>query len=106
MSWTGFCVEMADSSLHAFGTTFGFDFFHFPEGYAAADARRVINNSYINKEGNLKEHERAFLHFPDDYDRERISRNRLHFDCYVPGLIGDPNYDSRYGPLDFVPSRF
>jgi hypothetical protein len=84
MGWTGFVAKMHDGNQFAFGTTFQFDFFNLPAGYSTTDIVKIVNHSYLDKNGNLKNY-----HDPKDYDsfdRSLIYRERPYFECYLDNL--------------------
>ena len=86
MSWTGFTARMSDGNVFAFGTTFLFEFFQMPEGYTSKNIIKIMNHSYISKNGELKFHEVPFSNLPEDYDESLIFRERPYFNCYIRGL--------------------
>lgn len=86
MGWTGFAVKMKDGKYFGFGTTFLFEFFQMPDGYAVEDIERVINHSYVLTTGDLRSHKAPFFTRPDDYKDAIVYRERPFFECYIDGL--------------------
>lgn len=83
MSWTGFSLKMKDGRIFSFGTTFGLEFFDFPQGYTPNDIIEVINHSYVSKNGTLCMHKVPFMEWPEDYDENLIHREKPYFNCYI-----------------------
>lgn len=85
MSWTGFVARMKDGKLFAFGTSFSFEFFAMPEGYAVEDIAEIINHSYLSESGEMKSYHADTF----DLNREnpvidiRTFRERPYFECYL-----------------------
>jgi hypothetical protein len=65
MAWTQFTATMHDGKEFSFGTTFHFEFFSMPSGYAAQDIRHVESHKRLAGE---------------------LFRERPFFNCFVSGL--------------------
>ncbi len=85
MGWTGFVARMNDNSIHAFGTTFHFQFFQLPKGYKATDIKEIINHSYLSPEGEIKSY-RNSEHGTDDFDISKIYKSISPFECFIENL--------------------
>jgi hypothetical protein len=82
MAWTGWVFEMADGKMFSYGSGFSMEFFQLPESYSFSDVFRVHNHSYIGRNGELIRLEEGGL-LPDEYDRERVLRERIFFNCAI-----------------------
>ena len=83
MSWTGFVLKMKDGKLFNYGTSYSLDFFELPKNYSFSDVQEVINHSFADENGEIKEYRKVGIRsFPD----VRIYREIDYFDCYVEGL--------------------
>lgn len=86
MGWTGFAAKMKDGKHFGFGTTFSFEFFEMPEGYAVEDIEKIISHSYVLKTGELRAHKVPFFKHPADYKDAVVYRERPFFECYMDNL--------------------
>ncbi|PTQ99748.1 hypothetical protein C8P68_102578 [Mucilaginibacter yixingensis] len=86
MGWTGFAAKMKDGKYFGFGTSFHWEFFQMPEGYAVDDIAEIINHSYVLNTGELKNHKVPFFERPSDYKDAIIFRERPFFECYIDDL--------------------
>jgi len=80
MSWTAFVVEMKDGVMFSFGTTFSFEFFELPEGYAYTDIARIHS-------GMLHSQEQGLIPFStNSMNGIRIYREKPFFTCFLDHL--------------------
>jgi hypothetical protein len=86
MGWTGFAAKMKDGKIFGFGTSFTFEFFSMPEGYAVEDIVEIINHSYVLTTGELRSHRQGPLTRPEEYKEVVVYRERPYFDCYIDNL--------------------
>jgi hypothetical protein len=85
MAWTCWVFRMKDGRLFSYGTSFSMEFFQLPAGYEFSDVEEVINHSYIDPNGVLKEIEQSAW-LPDDYNPGPMLRERPYFECLVYGI--------------------
>lgn len=85
MGWTGWVFEMRDGRLFPYGSSFTMEFFQLPDGYSFDDVVQVHNHSYLSADGELKALEEGGVP-PDDYDRDRLFRERVYFTCAIEGI--------------------
>ena len=86
MGWTGFAAKMKDGKIFGFGTSFTFEFFSIPEGYAVEDIVEIINHSYVLTTGELRSHRQGPLTRPEEYKDAVVYREKPYFDCYIDNL--------------------
>ena len=84
MGWTGFVAKMKDGKQFAFGTSFLFEFFNFPDGYLPTDIVEIISHSYLDKEGILKSYHDPKVY--QEFDQSLVYRERPYFECYIDTL--------------------
>lgn len=84
MSWTAFVAKFNDNRLLSFGTAWNIEYFDLPEEFDAKNIIEIINDSYINKAGEIVVHkslgERRFE------DLQPINREKPFFECYLDNL--------------------
>lgn len=85
MGWTGWVFEMKDGRKFAYGSSFTMEFFQVPDGYTFADVAQVHNHSYLDAQGNLKSLQQG-CGIPDDYDTDKLFRERVYFTCSIEGI--------------------
>ena len=85
MGWTGFVLKMKDGKSFSFGTKFRIEFFDIPKGYEASDIVSVINHSYLNDNGELKNY-RSGGNFRNDINMNTVFRDKPYFECFIDGL--------------------
>ena len=81
MGWTSFVAEIADGSLHSFGTTFSAEFFSLPEGYTYSDIRIIRSGMVYSEEKGLTPYALEAL------EAARVYRERPFFTCYLDHLL-------------------
>src|SRR5262245_50976425 len=80
MSWTAFVVEMSDSTMHSYGTTFCFEFFDLPKGYSYADIARIHSGKVYSQERGLEDFSIDSMKDIQPY------REKPFFTCYLQEL--------------------
>ena len=80
MGWTAFVVEMADGSMHSYGTSFSFEFFDLPQGYSYSDILKIHSGAVYSQLLGLRP-------FSLDLSKQ-ISphREKPSFTCYLEEL--------------------
>lgn len=85
MAWTGWVFEMADGELFAYGSSFRMEFLQLPEGYGFNDVAKVHNHSFLTKGGSLASLTQGGM-LPQEYDRNVIFRECVHFTCAITDI--------------------
>lgn len=83
MGWTGWVFKMKDGELFSYGSTFHFEFFQLPEGYAFSDVAEVINHSFVDPTGAVRSLKESG---PKEYRIDAVFRERVFFNCAVDGI--------------------
>jgi hypothetical protein len=82
MAWTGWVFEMSDGRFFPYGSSFSMEFFQLPDGYSFADVTKVHNHSFVTASGELRTLKQGEM-LPDDYDHEKLFRERIYFTCAI-----------------------
>lgn len=83
MGWTGWVFKMNDGELFSYGSSFHFEFFQLPEGYAFSDVAEVINHSFVDAKGSVRSLKNGLS---TDYDPDAVFRERVFFNCALDGI--------------------
>ncbi len=84
MAWTGFVLEMADSALFTYGSSYNFAFFDIPGGYQFSDVVTVHNHAFVDRSGRLVDMRADPENTNLDYDEDvPVFRERSFFECFV-----------------------
>jgi hypothetical protein len=81
MGWTAFVVRMKDGSFFNYGTSFSFEFFDLPQGYAYEDISEIQSGVTFTQEGGAVPFRSSALKDLTVY------RERPFFSCFLDGLI-------------------
>jgi hypothetical protein len=80
VGWTAFVVEMRDGTMHSFGTSFSFEFFSLPQGYAHQDIVKIHSGMVYSESHGLQRFSMEWM------KNEKPIRERPFFNCYLEGL--------------------
>jgi hypothetical protein len=83
MGWTGWVFRMKDDKFFSYGSTFHFEFFQLPEGYAFSDVAEVINHSFVDPTDAVRSLKESG---PKEYSIDAVFRERVFFNCAVDGI--------------------
>jgi hypothetical protein len=80
MGWTAFVAEMRDGTMYSYGSSFRFEFFDLPEGYAYGDIAKIHSGMVYSESKGLQP-------YSFDFQKEvRTIRERPFFTCYLKAL--------------------
>ena len=80
MGWTAFVAEMRDGKMFSMGTTFSYEFFDLPSGYAPKDIKTIHSGMVYSESGGLKPFSL------DSMQSLTVFREKPFFTCYIDGL--------------------
>ncbi len=80
MGWTAFVAEMRDGTMHSYGTSFAFEFFDLPNGYAVDDIVKIHSGMVYSPSRGLEKF---------SIDSVKVNpplREKPFFTCYLDVL--------------------